>query len=124
MASGIAQLSACLEKGFYETLEKKCNTLVDGIRSHVSKNKYSVKLFSIGSIFWIAFSDQEKISSAEDIDASSMAQFRKLFHALLEKGIYIGPSGYEVGFVSAAHSEEDIEKTIVAFNESLDIAFA
>lgn len=124
MASGIAQLSACLEKGFYELLEKKCNTLVDGIRAHVAKNKYSVKLFSIGSIFWIAFSEQEKISSAEEIDANSMTQFRKLFHVLLEKGIYIGPSGYEVGFVSAAHSEEDIQKTIVAFNESMDIAFA
>jgi glutamate-1-semialdehyde 2,1-aminomutase len=124
MASGIAQLSACLEKGFYESLEKKCAMLVDGIRAHVSKKKYEVKLFSIGSIFWIAFTTQEKISSAEEIDANSMVQFRKLFHALLEKGIYIGPSGYEVGFVSSAHSEEDIRETISAFNESLDIACA
>ena len=124
MASGIAQLSACLENGFYESLEKKCAMLVDGIRSHISKNKYPVRLYSIGSIFWIAFSEQEKISSAEEIDANSMIHFRKLFHALLEKGIYIGPSGYEVGFVSAAHSDDDIQKTIIAFNEGLDIVFA
>lgn len=124
MASGIAQLSACLEKGFYQSLEKNCAMLVDGIRAHVAKKNYPVKLFSIGSIFWIAFTTQEKISSAEEIDANSMVQFRKLFHALLEKGIYIGPSGYEVGFVSAAHSEEDIQQTISAFNTSLDIACA
>jgi glutamate-1-semialdehyde 2,1-aminomutase len=123
MASGIAQLNACLEKGFYESLEKKCKMLVDGIRSHIAAKKYDVKLFSIGSIFWIAFTSQEKISSAEEIDPGSMAHFRKLFHALLEKEIYIGPSGYEVGFVSSAHSEEDIQKTIVAFNDALDIVY-
>ncbi|MEO5645540.1 MAG: glutamate-1-semialdehyde 2,1-aminomutase [Bacteroidia bacterium] len=123
MASGIAQLGACLEEGFYENLEQKCNMLIEGIRAHISKKKYAVKLFSIGSIFWIAFTAQEKISSAEEIDANSMTHFRKFFHALLEKGIYIGPSGYEVGFVSAAHSEEDIQNTIIAFNEALDVVF-
>ena len=124
MASGIAQLTACLEKGFYESLEKKCAMLVNGIRSHIAKKNYPVKLFSIGSIFWIAFTAQEKISSAEEIDANSMTQFRELFHALLKRGIYLGPSGYEVGFVSSAHSEEDIQKTVAAFNEGLDIVYA
>ena len=123
MASGIAQLSACLENGFYEKLESKCNKLVEGIRSHIALKKYAVKLFSIGSIFWIAFTDNERIASSEDIDPTSMIYFKKFFHALLEKGIYIGPSGYEVGFVSAAHTEEDIQKTISAFCSSLDMAF-
>ncbi len=123
MASGIAQLNACLEKGFYENLESKCNALVNGIRNHVVKNKYPIRLFSIGSIFWISFSENEKIASADDIDANSMIPFRKFFHTLLGKGIYIGPSGYEVGFVSAAHTNEDITKTISAFCESLDVTF-
>ncbi len=123
MASGIAQLNACLEKGFYENLESKCDALVNGIRNHVVKNKYPIRLFSIGSIFWISFSENEKIASADDIDANSMIPFRKFFHTLLEKGIYIGPSGYEVGFVSAAHTNEDITKTISAFCESLDVTF-
>lgn len=123
MAAGLAQLTACLQKNFYEELENKCNTLVNGVRSFVIQKKYPVKLFSLGSIFWIAFTEKEKISSAEDIDANSMAHFRKLYHALLEKGIYLGPSGYEVGFVSSAHSEEDIQKTITAFCEGLDFVF-
>lgn len=77
--------------------------------------KYAVKLFSIGSIFWFAFTEKEKISTAEDIDPQSMNTFRKFFHSLLEKGIYIGPSGYEVGFVSSAHTNEDIEKQLFLF---------
>ena len=123
MAAGMAQLNACLAKGFYESLEKQCNRLVEGIRSHVAKKGYEVKLFSVGSIYWIAFTTKEKIQSAEDIDPQSMQQFRKLYHFLLEKGIYLGPSGYEVGFVSAAHSDEEIEQTIAAFNEGLDFVF-
>jgi glutamate-1-semialdehyde 2,1-aminomutase len=123
MAAGLAQLNSCLQKNFYGELEKKCNNLMEGIRLHVAQKNYSVKLFSIGSIFWIAFSNKEKISSAEEIDANSMSYFKKLYHALLEKGIYLGPSGYEVGFVSSAHTDEDIEKTILAFNEGLDFVF-
>lgn len=60
MASGIAQLSACLAKGFYENLESTCNKLVEGVRLHVNAKKYAVKLFSIGSIFWFAFTEKEK----------------------------------------------------------------
>lgn len=123
MAAGIAQLSACLEKGFYEGIEAKCNQLVNGIRAHVSQKGYAVKLFSIGSIFWIAFTEKEKIQSAEDIDAQSMQHFRKLYHFLLERGIYLGPSGYEVGFVSSAHTDADIAKTITVFAEGLDFVF-
>lgn len=124
MSAGIAQLSACLENGFYEKLEARCNRLAEGIRKHCAEKKYKVKLFTIGSVFWIAFTDKEAIRSAEEIDADSMQYFRKMYHLLLEKGIYLGPSGYEVGFVSAAHSEEDIDRTIRVFNESLDEVLA
>ncbi len=123
MSAGIAQLSACLEKDFYKELERKTKLLISGIQKHIAEKKYPVKLFSIGSIFWIAFTEKETISSSDDIDPNSMTHFRKLYHALLEKGIYLGPSGYEVGFVSSAHSEKDIEKTIGDFSFSLDEVF-
>ena len=48
-----------------------------------------------------------------------MSYFKTLYHALLENGVYLGPSGYEVGFVSQAHSYEDLDKTIIAFEKSL-----
>jgi glutamate-1-semialdehyde 2,1-aminomutase len=124
MAAGLAQLKNCLRDNFYEDLGRKCNLLCAGIRDYAHSKNYPVKVFSIGSIFWIAFTAKKNIRSAGEIDPQSMENFRKLYHALLEKGIYLGPSGYEVGFVSAAHTDADIRQTIGAFSEALDIACA
>ena len=110
MSAGIAQLTECLKPTFYKNLEKKTKMFVENIKSQVTSHKSQVKVFSIGSIFWIAFTEKEKIQSAKEIDADSMKHFRKLYHELLERGIYLGPSGYEVGFVSEAHTEEDLKK--------------
>jgi glutamate-1-semialdehyde 2,1-aminomutase len=123
MAAGKAQLEQCLENGFYLDLESKASNLVSGIMGHVTGKGYAVKLFSIGSIFWIAFTDRPSIRSASEIDPESMKIFSSFYHALLDNGIYTGPSGYEVGFVSAAHSDADIDDAVAAFNRSLDIAF-
>ena len=118
MTAGMVQLSECLRPGFYEELEKKTDYLVEGIKK---VNRFALfKLFRLGSIFWIAFTDKESISSAEDIDPKSMEYFRTLYHALLENGVYLGPSGYEVGFVSSAHSYQDLDDTIAAFEKSLN----
>jgi glutamate-1-semialdehyde 2,1-aminomutase len=106
MAAGIAQLTECLKPNFYSDLEKKTKLFLENIKSQ----KNNCKLFSIGSVFWLTFTDKEKIQCAENIDANSMQHFRKLYHALLENGIYLGPSGYEVGFVSQAHSNDDLLK--------------
>ncbi len=117
MAAGIAQLSECLKPGFYQGLEKNTAYLVNGIQK---VNTFPLlKIFSLGSIFWLAFTNKENISSSEDIDPNSMSYFKTLYHALLEEGVYMGPSGYEVGFVSEAHSREDLDKTISAFEKAL-----
>lgn len=115
MSAGIAQLSECLKPNFYSQLEAKTKKLTEGLSN---LQRLNFQLFSIGSIFWIAFTDKNKIQSAEDIDADSMKHFRALYHVLLEKGIYLGPSGYEVGFVCEAHSDEDINNTIKAFGNA------
>jgi glutamate-1-semialdehyde 2,1-aminomutase len=114
MTAGIAQLSECLKPNFYEDLASKTQILVKGL-SEIKTNNF--KVFTVGSIFWIAFTELEKIQTAEEINPDSMQHFRKLYHPLLENGIYLGPSGYEVGFVNEAHSKEDIEKTIQVFKE-------
>ncbi len=133
MAGGIAQLKECLKKGFYKDLEKKTTRLVDGIMKDINKSgspsrgqganqNTSFKIFQIGSIFWPAFTNRKTISAASEIDATSMDKFKILHAELLERGIYLGPSGYEVGFVSSAHTNKDIDKTIKAFKEALKIA--
>lgn len=116
MSAGIAQLTECLKQNFYKDLESKTAKLVDGIRSSGFQIPFSV--FHVGSIFWIAFTDKKKIRAAEEIDPESMKHFRALYHVLLQKGIYLGPSGYEVGFVCEAHTDDDIHKTIEAFKTS------
>ncbi len=117
MSAGIAQLTECLKPNFYLDLETKTKYLVDGINKINSFNLF--KIFSLGSIFWIAFTKHETVKAAEEIDANSMSYFKILYHALLESGVYLGPSGYEVGFMSEAHSYEDIDNTIIAFEKSL-----
>lgn len=124
MAAGIAQLKQCLTPYFYNILQQKTDVLVDGINKHIENNGYDCHLFNIGSIFWIAFSKEKHINSADKIDSNKMTLFSKLHKYLLENGIYIGPSGYEVGFVSSAHSMEDINRTIEVFSKGLDVAFA
>lgn len=117
MSAGIAQLTECLKPNFYLDLETKTNYLVDGINKINPFNLF--KIFSVGSIFWIAFTKHETVKAAEEIDSNSMSYFKILYHALLENGVYLGPSGYEVGFMSEAHSYQDIDNTVIAFEKSL-----
>jgi glutamate-1-semialdehyde 2,1-aminomutase len=121
MSAGIAQLTACLRSNFYQELEQKCSTLCNAVNEHARKKGYAFRMHQIGSIYWIAFSNAEHIRTAEAIDPNSMSFFRTMYHALLERGIYMGPSGYEVGFVSEAHTAGDLQTTIVAMCEALDL---
>ncbi len=118
MAAGIAQLKKCLQKDFYSSLEEKTKKLVDEL-NHLNVKNNLFKVFQVGSIFWVAFTKSEAIRNADEINADSMKYFREMYHKLLAEGIYLGPSGYEVGFVSAAHTLDDINATVVAFEKSL-----
>ena len=108
MAAGKAALLQCLQSDFYAQLADKTKRFCQIIQQYADDKQYPVKIFQIGSIFWIAFTKQTSISAASDIDPNSMRYFKQLHAFLLENGIYFGPSGYEVGFVSAAHSETDL----------------
>jgi glutamate-1-semialdehyde 2,1-aminomutase len=121
MAAGIAQLTECLRPGFYEELKEKTDYLVNNVLSHARQKNYKFNMFSVGSIFWVTFSDQKAIRRSDEIDSEEMQKFAPFHRALLEQGIYLGPSGYEVGFVSAAHTTEDIDRTIVAMQYALDV---
>jgi len=123
MSAGIAQLSELAKSGFYKDLNAKAAEFAESIQRYASAKSYKLRVFQIGSIFWFAFTDQENIRRADEIDPASMEKF-KLFHReLLNRGIYIGPSGYEVGFVSSAHTKIDLEKAKRMIFESLDFVF-
>lgn len=123
MAAGIAQLTELKSSGFYKNLNTKTSEFVEAIQRYASAKNYRFQIFSIGSIFWFAFTDKTAISAASDIDPLSMDLYKVFHRELLNRGIYLGPSGYEVGFVSAAHSKIELEKAKRAIFESLDEVF-
>ncbi|HNL57275.1 MAG TPA: glutamate-1-semialdehyde 2,1-aminomutase [Chitinophagales bacterium] len=124
MSAGLAQLKACLQPHFYQDLQHKTDVLVDGVKKHIQAKDYEITIYNIGSIFWFAFSDMTHLTRADQINAGKMSLFAKVYHYLLEHGIYFGPSGYEVGFVSAAHSTADIQKTIQVICDAFDKVMA
>lgn len=122
MAAGYTTLSTIRRPNFYATLADKATKMVEIIQNHCDQNNYNVSIPHIGSIFWVAFS-KKTITRADQIDPKNMDLFKVFYRELLSRGVYLGPSGYEVGFVSDAHSAEDIEKASLAICESLDILF-
>lgn len=123
MAAGIATLTELLKTGFYKELDKKTEEFVESIQRFATARNYKFKVFSAGSIFWFSFTDKQAIKSADDIAAAGMEKFKMFHNQLLNRGIYLGPSGYEVGFISAAHTKVELEKAKRAIFESLDVTF-
>ncbi len=122
MAAGIAQLKECAKPGFYEGQLERTEYFVNAINRHAQTKTYDFQIVTIGSIFWLSFDGKTTIRESARINAD-MKEFRKLFNALLERGIYIGPSGYEVGFISQAHTKEILDTAISAFCDALDEVF-
>lgn len=124
MAAGIAQLTVLKQPGFYEQLNRTTASFVLSIRDSIAEKGYPVQLFSVASLFWFAFSDTPHIRAAADIDHGSMELYKRFHRELLNRGVYLGPSGYEVGFVSAAHDEASLDQAREAILASLDLVFS
>jgi len=122
MAAGAAQIRECLTEGFYENLNAKTKRFTDGINAFCEKNDYPIRFSQMGSIFWMAFST-ERINEASKIDASKMAYYKEIHKQLLNRNVYFAPSGYEVGFISQAHTNADLDMASQALFDSIQIAF-
>ena len=122
MAAGYATCQQLLAHNFYPTLRRRTVRLTKQLQAHADQRGYALSVPSIGSIFWLCFS-RDRIYRADQIDAAGMDRFRILHHELLERQVYLGPSGYEVGFVSAAHTDEQIDEAAGKMCEALDVAF-
>jgi glutamate-1-semialdehyde 2,1-aminomutase len=112
MAAGIAQLKKCLAQGFYESLEAKTNLLCTGVNNFCREKNIPLRLVSIGSVFWFSACSTEVIRRADNISEKGVSLFNRMYHLMLEKGIYFGPSAYEVGFVSSAHQEDQLHQAV------------
>jgi len=124
MSAGIAALRVLAEPDFYTKQETKTRGFVRAIRTYIEQKNYAVQIFTVGSIFWFAFTDQTSIKRADEIDPLSMEKYKVMHRSLLNQGIYFGPSGYEVGFISGAHTAADLDQTIESIQIALDSVFA
>jgi glutamate-1-semialdehyde 2,1-aminomutase len=119
MSAGYAQLSLCLAENFYTDLRAKTKYLAEGIQKYSIENNLPFSVQWVCGIFWLVFDKNPQVQNTAQIHEKSSEYFKILYNYLLEEGIYLGPSAYEVGFVSAVHSYADLDKTIVAFHKSL-----
>lgn len=121
MAAGLAALENITQPNFYENLSNKTNKLIHGLLNIFKNHNIPIVANYTCGMFGIFFTDQEKIEYYEDVMACDPNKFFiKFFSAMLKNGVYLAPSAFEAGFISSAHTNEDIEKTLNIIDEVLD----
>jgi glutamate-1-semialdehyde 2,1-aminomutase len=121
VAAGLATLKLVEEPGFQERIEATTKALVEGLAAEAKKAGVVFCAQSIGSMFGVYFRSSPPTSFAEVMQCDK-ERFNRFFHAMLERGVYLAPSAYEAGFVSAAHGAAEIEETLKAAAESFRLA--
>ena len=113
MAAGLKTLELISAPGFYQTLSEKVDYLVNGILAAAQAAGVAMTSNHVGGMFGLFFSEQPVTSFAQ-ATRCNIEQFKPFFHGMLEQGIYLAPSAYEAGFVSASHSVDDLDASIEA----------
>ena len=121
MAAGIATLKRIDGVNAYTLLQEKAERLHELLNPALERYRGRVLFLQLGSIFAIYFTSLDTIESVDQVKQSDMQLFARYHGEMLKRGVYLSPSGYEVGFLSTAHSDGDIEKTAQAIAESLDV---
>jgi glutamate-1-semialdehyde 2,1-aminomutase len=119
MRAGLATLKKINSFGFYSELSLKSRQFSSMMESVIEPYKNRIKFICLESIFVIYFTETDKIRSIDDVKKCDMPTFAKFHSEMLSRGIYMSPSGYEVGFISSAHSLNDLEFTAGAVSASL-----
>lgn len=112
MAAGLATIELVMEPGFYETLAARTQNLCDGLRDAAKDADIPFTTNNVGGMFGFFFTAQDRVETFADVGQCDIERFKRFFHAMLDEGIYLAPSAYEAGFVSGAHSCQDIESTV------------
>ncbi len=114
MAAGMTTLNLVSQNGVHEDLDAKAKRLVTGIVTQAKEAGVAMTSNQVGGMFGLFFSEEEKITGFAQVTKSDQERFKKFFHGMLDEGVYLAPSAYEAGFVSAAHTNDDIDATIAA----------
>jgi len=112
MAAGLKTLELIDQPGFYESLTAKTEKLTSGLKERASQAGIALSTNSVGGMFGLFFTGEEQVTSFAQVMACDQNLFKRFFHAMLDEGVYLAPSAFEAGFVSIAHSDEDLDKTL------------
>ena len=119
MAAGIATVQQVLEVGFYERLGERLDRLIEGLRSVASDTDIPLTTNHVGTMFGLFFTEADTVSSFADVMACDTVRFGRFFHGMLEEGIYLAPSAFEAGFISSAHGNSEIDRTLESARQVL-----
>ncbi len=112
MCAGLTTLNLISAPNFFDELSNKTKNLVEGIKQCADLSQIPFTTNYIGGMFGLFFSEEKTITSFSQVTNCDQNKFNKFFHGMINNGIYFAPSSFEAGFVSKAHKQKDIEKTI------------
>ena len=112
MTAGIVTLELISEQGFYEDLSHKTKILAEGLYERADRYGVALSINYVGGMFGFFFTDAQQVYTFDQVTACNLERFGQFFNGMLDRGIYLAPSAYEAGFVSAAHTIDDINVTL------------
>ena len=114
MAAGLATLNNISQPGFHDELTDKARQLLQGIKRQSELAGIPLQTSQAGAMFGLFFTEQESVERFDQVMACDSERYGRFFHAMLDEGVYMAPSAFEAGFISAAHGDQEIEQTIAA----------
>ncbi|MDX2425057.1 MAG: glutamate-1-semialdehyde 2,1-aminomutase [Cycloclasticus sp.] len=120
MSAGLATLELISQPNFYENLSQRTLQLLTGLKQLAKTADVPFTTNQVGGMFGLFFSQDEHISRFDQVMRCDQDRFKQFFHLMLEEGVYLAPSAFEAGFVSAAHNEQDINRTLTAAQAAFD----
>lgn len=114
MAAGLATLDAIMAPQFYEQIAAKTTQLLEGLQHAARLAGIALATNHVCGMFGLFFTDQTPVRYFREVMACDVERFKRFFHGMLAEGVYLAPSAFEAGFLSAAHSPADIEATVAA----------
>lgn len=114
MAAGLATLAKVCRPGFYDPIIAQTEKLSAGLLDEAKEAGVPFTLNNVGTMFGGFFTEEEKVTNYQQVMACNNERFNQFFHGMLDQGVYLAPASYETGFMSAAHSDDDIAVTLEA----------
>jgi len=112
MAAGLKTLELISRPGFFEDLTAKTEKLTAGMKQRAQQSGIALSTNAVGGMFGLFFTEAEQVTSFAQAMQCDQNLFKRFFHAMLEQGVYLAPSAFEAGFVSIAHTDEDLNQTL------------